>query len=276
MIVNDQARAIFYLTHISYYRLRAYWLQFEDPAAAPSHRFRPGTSFENVLSLYVFDRELRLLVLDAIERVEISFRTAFTQHLSLTCGPHAHLNGAMFNGRFYQACMQSLNNEIARSHEDFIQHYFQRYIAPTSPPLWAASEVMSLGLLSKWFNAILRRQDRKAIASVWKLDEVFVISFLRHLANIRNFCAHHSRLWNRQFAVTMQLPHGNAQLAAMMNGNAPKRIHNALVTLSWLLDIISPGHTWVERVKDLILATPAVVPSAMGFPRDWQNRAPWR
>jgi abortive infection bacteriophage resistance protein len=276
MVVADRAQALFYLTHISYYRLRAYWLPFEDPAAAPAHRFRPNTTFEGVLALYVFDRELRLLVLDAIERIEISFRTSFTQELSLRYGPHAHLDATVFNARFYQACLDSLNDEIGRSREDFIAHYFRRYTAPNSPPLWAATEVMSFGLLSKWFNATLRRQDRQAVASIWRLDEIFVVSFLRHLANIRNFCAHHSRLWNRQFAVTMQMPQGNARLRAMMNGATTNRLHNSLVMLAWLLDIISPGHTWTARVKTLILSMPLVDTTAMGFPADWQQRAPWQ
>jgi abortive infection bacteriophage resistance protein len=64
MQIEDPATAAFYLQHINYYRLGAYWLPFEVDHA--SHRFKPGTRFDDVLKLYVFDRELRLLVLDAI------------------------------------------------------------------------------------------------------------------------------------------------------------------------------------------------------------------
>ena len=73
MQVTDKPRAQHYLSHINYYRLGAYWLPFE--ANHDGHSFRKGTSFEQVLDLYVFDRELRLLVMDGIERVEVSVRT---------------------------------------------------------------------------------------------------------------------------------------------------------------------------------------------------------
>lgn len=68
MAAPDPDRARHYLTHINYYRLRAYWLPLEQDATGGVHRFTPGTSFEDVLSLYVFDRRLRLLVMDAVER----------------------------------------------------------------------------------------------------------------------------------------------------------------------------------------------------------------
>src|SRR4051812_9935307 len=73
MIIADSAKAEFYLRHLNYYRLGAYWLPFEADHA--SHQFAPPTSFEGVLNLYFFDREFRLLVLDAIERIEVSVRT---------------------------------------------------------------------------------------------------------------------------------------------------------------------------------------------------------
>ena len=73
MIVDDRESAKFYLQHINYYRLRAYWLTFELDLV--SHQFFKNTKFQDVLELYIFDRELRLLVLDAIERIEVSVRS---------------------------------------------------------------------------------------------------------------------------------------------------------------------------------------------------------
>ena len=92
MIVGDEAQAQHYLSFISYYRLRAYWLPFEVPAANNGdHAFRDGTTFEDVLTLYIFDRELRLLVLDAIERVEVALRAQWAHHMAMTYGPHGYL-----------------------------------------------------------------------------------------------------------------------------------------------------------------------------------------
>jgi len=70
MVIPDRERAVRYLTHINYYRLRAYWLPFEKAGEAGNHSLRAGTQFDHALTLYIFDRKFRLLVLEAIERVE--------------------------------------------------------------------------------------------------------------------------------------------------------------------------------------------------------------
>jgi abortive infection bacteriophage resistance protein len=90
MVVDNLERALRYLSHLNYYRLAAYWLPYEQDHS--THRFKTGTRFETILEHYVFDRELRLLVMDAIERIEISLRTRWAYHLAHTYGPHAHLN----------------------------------------------------------------------------------------------------------------------------------------------------------------------------------------
>ena len=78
MHVSNDEIAIHYLGHLNYYRLAAYWLPFEKDHA--THQFRSGTTFEDVLNSYIFDRELRLLILDAIERIEVSVRTQLAHH----------------------------------------------------------------------------------------------------------------------------------------------------------------------------------------------------
>ncbi|HEY9550826.1 MAG TPA: Abi family protein [Prevotella sp.] len=68
LVISDEARAERYLEHISYYRFSAYTIPFQQ-LNNPSHHFKPNTTFDDILNLYIFDRELRLLVLDAIERM---------------------------------------------------------------------------------------------------------------------------------------------------------------------------------------------------------------
>lgn len=100
MAFCNEQRVKHYLTHIGYYRLSAYWLPFEQQASAGqtrNHLFRPGTSFEAVLSLYIFDRKLRLLVMEALERIEVSVRTHWAHALAMNHGPHAHLQSQLFD-----------------------------------------------------------------------------------------------------------------------------------------------------------------------------------
>ena len=82
-----------------------------------SHQFQAGTGFEDVFNLYVFDRELRLLVLDAIERFEVSLRTQLAttsaiiiRRLTRTLKPQIFHNPVI-----YGACLNKLDNDINRA-----------------------------------------------------------------------------------------------------------------------------------------------------------------
>ncbi len=165
LAVPDRAKAIRLLSHISYYRLRAYWLPLEKGGTGNPHSFRPGATFDNALGLYVFDRTLRLLLLDLIERFEVSVRARLAQALTMRYGPHAHLGAELFDGPDkHTECLKSLAEEIDRSHEVFIQHYKATYTDPAFPPLWACCEVMSFGLLSKLIKSLRHRADRQSVA----------------------------------------------------------------------------------------------------------------
>ena len=122
MHIPDRDYAHHYLTHLNYYQLGAYWLPFE--ADHSTHAFRPDTHFDDVINLYVFDRELRLLVMDAIERLEVSIRTQWAYQLAHCYGPHAYLESTIFkNNNIHQRCMTKLKEELGRSKEVFVSHY---------------------------------------------------------------------------------------------------------------------------------------------------------
>lgn len=273
---HDRARALHYLGHLNYYRLGGYWLPFE--ADHEQHRFAPGVSFDDVLNLYVFDRELRLLVMDAIERVEVSIRTGWAYRLAHRYGPHAHLDAALFKspGRNwdYIQHLARLEEETRRSHEPFIRHFNERYDEPL-PPIWAAVEIMTLGHISKWYANLRHRADRNAIARRYDMDETHLCSFLHHLTVIRNLCAHHSRLWNREFTFTFKRPsHRPHALAASLNHHDGRRIYNTLAALAWLMDCTSPDHGWKLRLREL-LERYRIDTRPMGFPEDFAAMPLW-
>jgi len=275
MEIPDRDQARHYLAHLNYYRIGAYWLPFE--ADHGTHTFHPGTRFDQVLDLYVFDRELRLLVLDAIERFEVSLRTQWAYQLAHGYGSHAYLDASLFRDpRQYARMLDGLKEEIHRSHETFISHYLKIYTNPPLPPIWAVCEVMSLGQLSKWYGMLKHRKVRNAIAKVYGLDETILSSFTHHLTIIRNLCAHHSRLWNRSFGFTMKLPRsGLPALLKGFNAQQPKKIYNTLVMLEFLMSSISPAHHWKQRLFTLFEDHPAANPQAMGFPANWLEREIW-
>ncbi len=278
MAVPDRAYATHCLQHISYYRLRAYWLPFEDSApVAGGHQFRAGTSFNDVLALYIFDRKLRLLVMDAVERVEVSLRGAWAHHLAMKYGPHGYLDPALYSSshRFVEAMLR-LDKDIDNSKDTFIAHYLAKYDEPTDPPIWMTAEIMSLGQLSMWLSNLKHRPDRQAIAKPYGLDEKILLSLTHHLSYVRNICAHHGRLWNKQVTVKMIVPMSPVSLKLAMNPIVAGRVYNTLAVLGYLMGIVAPGTQWRQQIVELMNSCPLANPTAMGFPQDWGNLPMWR
>jgi abortive infection bacteriophage resistance protein len=280
LVIPDQAKAEFYLAQLNYYRLAAYCLPYEQNHA--THQFIAGTTFDDVLNLYIFDRELRLLMLDAIERIEVSLRTQMAYCLSHNHNTtHPHLKPEIFfNPLVYGGSISKLSNDVRNSKEDFIRHLTRKY-EELLPPIWAVVELMTMGQLSKWFSNIDARRDRQAISRVYGLDEKIMTSFCEHLSLVRNHAAHHARLWNRDFTKTPMLPRkGPADLTNSLfvlpdTDRRLRKLYNTLVMTVHLMDVINPGHHWKQRLKDLI-ANHNIDTSKMGFPTDWKNKPIWQ
>ncbi len=279
LVIPDQANAEFYLAQLNYYRLAAYCLPFEQDHA--THQFIAGTTFDDVLNLYIFDRELRLLMLDAIERIEVSLRTQMAYFLSHNHNTtHPHLKPEIFfNPLVYGSSISKLSNDVRNSKEDFIKHLIKKY-EELLPPIWAVVELMTMGQLSKWFSNIDARSDRQAISRIYGLDEKIMTSFCEHLSLVRNHAAHHARLWNRDFTKTPMLPRrGPADLTNSLfvlpdTDRRLRKLYNTLVMTTHLMDVINPGHHWKQRLKDMI-TNHNIDTSKMGFPADWKNKPIW-
>lgn len=271
--IPDDERARHYLSHINYYRLTGYWLPFEaDPS---THQFQERTEFDDVLNLYIFDREFRLLLLDAIERVEVSLRAQWAHLMAHRHGPHSYLDARhAADPTLHARHLAKLEEEVLRSDEAFIHHYRKTYRHPASPPVWVLTEIMSLGTLSRWITHMVPA-DRAALARTYGVDQSVLRGFVRHLTYVRNLCAHHSRVWNRRLTVTMPLPRSKpARLVSSFNPSKNRHVYNTLVMLAATMDIASPGHLWKSRLRR-VLHEHRIDVQQMGFPKDWQHRPIW-
>ena len=243
----DEEQASYYLENINYYRLSAYWLPFESDHK--THTFKDGTSFERVLELYIFDRELRLLMLDAIERIEVSVRTHLAYELSQKYGSHPHLEAELFKPLHrYKRVLEKLKGEAGRNKEPFVKHFKEKY-SEALPPIWACVELMTLGQVSNWFGMIKLRQDKQLIAKYYSIDEKVLGSFLHHLTIIRNICAHHSMLFSSNLTVEFTIP---KNMQEHFNTQERKKLFNTFVMLEYLMDKISGDNHWRTRLEDLI------------------------
>lgn len=269
-----QTEVISLLSHCNYYRLSGYWHHKRQS----ENRFSDGVCISEIVSIYKFDKELRLLLLDAIEQIEVSVRTQFAYQLSAKYGAHFHLDENLFSKRhIYQKTIHKLHEEVGRSQEDFIAHLTGKY-SEALPPIWASVEVMSLGQLSNWYTNIKLRQDALMVASNYGLDSQTLSSLLHHLTVLRNMCAHHARVWNRLFTISIQPPRAKpAILISAMQTDAKQKmkLYNTLVMMNWMLNIIQPDHDWTHRLLALLAEYPTIQTRHMGFPQSWRNHPIW-
>lgn len=284
-IIGDRELIERWLMTVGYYRLSAYWLPWELPPQEDqtrSKRFEPGTKFEDFVDIYMFDRRLRLLVMEAVDRFEIAVRARWTNKLSLAHGSHAHMENVNFIDGFAHAKMYSkLVQAVESSSEVFIEHYKRKYTDPFMPPLWQVTELMSLGEISMWAKATRDNRLKDALAKDLGLPSKETLEgALQLLAYIRNICAHHGRLWNRRTVKRApNIKMFRDDMVVDINGrqHQPENsMYNVLVILGRTLRHQSPDTTFPHRVRQLIETRPKWQMDAMGFPEDWRARPLWR
>ncbi len=263
----DRDRALQWLKRIGYYRLSAYFIPFRQAGA---DRFRDGTSINDVIDLYKFDGGLRLLTMQAVDRIEIGIRAVITYHLAHDLGSFGYADAANFaKGYNHADLMRALDREEKKTSEVFVGHFRSKYTSEPVLPVWMATELMTFGALSKMY-ANIRTSLRKKIAKEFKLQEPVFTSWVHTVVAIRNTCAHHSRLWNRELAIKPELPK-----EWMADGISNQRYYAIALVLRTLLAEISPHSRWKERLKAHFNEHPKVDLPAMRFPAGWQAETDW-
>jgi abortive infection bacteriophage resistance protein len=284
MAIPDDALAARYLATIGYYRLSAYWLPFEESPAlgqTRSKRFLPGTEFAAVVAIYVFDRRLRVLLMEGLERVEIHVRSRWTYRMAHEHGAHAHTDSSCFiNGFRHIAMLNKLARTVEKASETFVDHYRGKYTEPYLPPLWAVTELMSLGELSMWYAATRDFKVRDAVARDLGLPTREVCDgVLQAMSYVRNICAHHSRLWNRRLVKRMpQIKRLREDMVAehVKGQDQPANLaYNVIAVLLHLLHRQSTDSTFGGRLRALVETITDAQRAAMGFPTDWRTRPVW-
>lgn len=277
MIVSDHNLLIERLSAVSYYRLSAYWHPFKQA----DDRFQPGTTFEMIWRRYTFDRQLRLLLIDAVERIEVTIlRTLMVEQFSLKHGAFGYVDIANFSPEFKPQDHARLVSEIqtakTQSKEVFVAHFSLKYTSEPYLPLWMAAEIMSFGQLFTFFR-YLDRSEKQTIARRLNLFPPVLESWLHTLLYIRNLCAHHARLWNRELAIRPKIP----DKRHLPDWHRPTpvdntRIFSVLTLARFLLREIAPQSEWSNRLFALLGKYSDIPLNAMGFPPGWQASPIWQ
>ena len=298
--VADSTKASGYLERIGYYRLSGYWYPLRQsrivlgadgkPTTQVLDDFRTGTSFGQAIDLYVFDKRLRLLFLDAIERIEVALRVDIALLLGAR-DPWAHRKAALLPGTFarrvnprtgrtaHQDWLSRLDQLAARSKDEFVRHFNARYSGPL--PIWIAIELWDFGMLSTFLSG-MAVADQILIGTKYGVQRPELMAgWMRGINLVRNICAHHGRLWNRSLA-DQPKPPKLGELPSLdhiaADVFAQSRLYGVAAPMQFLLRTLNPATTWSSRLHNQLAAFPAAPGAAIaqsGFPAGWNMLPLW-
>ena len=276
MTIADEAFVKEQLSVISYFRLAGYWRPMEKDKLC--HTFKCGSTFENAVELYYFDKELRALLFTTIQSIEIALRAKVIHQISMLYGSFWFMDSKNFtNQELFIDNLNRLNRELSRSKEDFIQEHYNKYSRNQLPPVWKTLELASFGTLSKTFENFADNKIKKKIAKELGLPQhLYIESWLKSISALRNSIAHHGRVWNKIFPLKPQIP------AVLVNPWITNqffdkgKLYATLCCLTYLEYSIHPNSKFKEALMNLLKAHPIVDTAAMGFPANWKSEPLWR
>lgn len=287
MLFLDEQSAHHFLKNISYYRLKGYWWDMQDNIAL--HTLKPNTYFEDIIERYNFDRRLRLILFDAIERIEIALRTKMIYHLSLAYGSLWYLDSTLFEPTslpsnasvtIHQNTIIDLKKEFLRSQEIFIKDQRNRYPNEDADS-WKILEVASMGTLSKLYKNLKHQLPEKAtIAKEMGLNlHSELSSWLEAITYVRNIIAHHSRLWSRNM-VKIPIEKINNPKSDWLKGSLlpvqRKKPFLILSSMIYLCNEVTPNHQIKNKILKLFATAPNLPIYKLGFLNNWEKHPIWK
>lgn len=278
--IPDPERAGRYLTNIGYYRLKAYAIPFYTPG---TKIFRDEVGFDDILSLYIFDRKLRVLLLDALDRIEIAVRSVVSNVMSEQGGPHWFQDQGNFSPkfrdpknryglrRFHKEIENSTHKKEPSLRNPSCRHYYHNYSSPSFPPSWVIAETLTMGTWSRVYSGLRKTKYKKKIAGHFGFDKNDFASWTHALTLVRNICAHHQRFWNRNLPPKAR----NVAKYTHRGIDLSRPPYCNLAMAFAFLSSFTNASSWNVRLAELLEQCPLDIHEHMGFPRRWQKICFW-
>ena len=273
--IEDEARALRYLESIGYYRLSGYMFHLQVPGKM--HQFTEGTSFNDIINTYKFDKRLRAIVMEYMERIEVALRAKMTDVYSSAHGFFWYASESLFTNKVVAASiLAGIKSDFAIPKETFLKSYKKNYRAELLPPSQMVLETLSLGTLVTLYEALSGTQHKVDIALWFGLPVNVLESWLVWLVNVRNICAHHGRLWNKIVSAKRPLiPEKKSfKFYVSLHEDFHTKMYGAVALINRLLKSFNPDNSFTDKVEALIQEY-GIDASLMGFPADWKENAVW-
>ena len=296
------------MNEVGYYRLTGYLYPFRESECYMDDtgrkrirvlsRFRQGTSLNDAAALIDFDRRLRLLVLEAVERIEVSLRMQIGYWLGRRSG-FAHLDTSNFVSAFtdsqideetglpypskHEQWVGRLMDRQSASDEAFVAHFREKYDARL--PIWAATEIMELGHLNRLYGGLTSAIASDIAAAYGVPSKRILGSWIASLNYVRNVAAHHARLFNRKLVTSPKRPpKGEVPLLDHLRDQTSSKeilgLYNALAVMAYLLRAIGADDGWPQRLVKLLGTFPetsGVTLDSLGVPGGgWTKLELWQ
>ena len=261
LIIEDEKLATDKISFIGYYHLSSYFKSFQN---LENNLFNDGTTFEDILDLYVFDRKIKALSFDVIERVELSLKTLISDILSAEYGNDWIENRVLFIDNWdHQGFLNKITKKInyLKQKEGVIKEFYEKY-DDSFPPAWILMEGLYFSEAIEVFRK-LKRGNAQKIAKKYGLDEKVLQTWFLLLNDVRNICAHHGRLWNKSLK-KIDIPKNIKNFPK--NGN----LFRLFSVFAYFLSILSPRSKIIENFISLV-ENSNIPKDELKFYGDWQN-----
>lgn len=275
LLIHNREKARYYLQHIWYFKLSWYFKFFQN---WDSNDFVAWTKFKDVIKLYWFDRELRLLTLDAIEKIEVSLKASTSDFMSKKYGPFWYLDETLFsvskkdNLDNCRHALKKIKSIQKRESAIFVKEYFTKYDEKFLPS-WMLFEELSIWEFANIFM-VIKSDDLKEISKVYDIYYVDLRKWVHFLVNIRNISAHHARLWNKKYVKKPRINDVVFKNKYMVkNGEVIPNYFNASLIINYMLNCIHDWFCFSKRLKNLFKKYKGYVDiEKMWFEKDWKKR----
>lgn len=276
LLIADEEKAAGYIYNIGYFRLSAYFyplLKFPKE----QHLYKPGATFVQALNMYRFDRKLRLLLFNEIEKIEVAIRSCITNAVSEYFNNLFWITNPayFFNMQSFRYTQDTIDAELKKSKEDFILHFRSAY-TDDYPPAWMIAEILPLGLLCRIYTNLKDNVIKKRVAQHFGLQVPVFSSWIVILAGLRNMCCHHCRTWNRELATITTEPRRTKYGWIDSSRTDKRRMYYRICMIRYFLYTVSPNNSFKDKLKTLLAAYPNIDTAAMGFPSDWESEDIWK
>jgi abortive infection bacteriophage resistance protein len=262
VIVQEPDLCRDFFSRVNYYRFSAYFLPFRKS----DKTYHVGTTFEQAHKIYIFDAKMRNLIFRAIEEIEMSLRTQLAYVHSHKYGAIGYKDAQNFNDyhrheafeiKVANSIKENINSPVVKHHESYYEGQF---------PLWVIIEFFSTSTLS-YFYSDLKLPEQKDIARrLYNTTPQHVMSWLKCLTDLRNRCAHHSRLYYWLFASIPKMPSESSHIAT-------RRLFEQILVLKYLFPSKQDWNNCIfPSITALVDDYMEVIELAhIGFPIDWEK-----